>query len=95
FGADSAGALLEQLLGPLLLDFQESFTRGLLRLDPGPEAGLPEPQHPALRPRREDGGAGLAAARVLRQATPASTRGAAASDPGEAAAMAAGITTGR
>ncbi|MFM7267467.1 MAG: DUF2605 family protein [Cyanobium sp.] len=71
FGADSAGALLEQLLSPLLVDFQESFTRGLLLLDHCPEAVLTEPQQQALRQRLEEGLAGLAAARVLRQATPA------------------------
>jgi hypothetical protein len=69
--SDPAAELLEQVLGPLLVDFQESFARGLLLLDHCPEAVLSAPQQQELRQRLEEGLAGLAAARVLRQATPA------------------------
>jgi hypothetical protein len=68
---DSAAELLEQVLAPLLRDFQESFERGLVLLDHCPDRVLQTSARQALRIRLEEGLAGLAAARLLRQATPA------------------------
>jgi hypothetical protein len=66
--SDSAAELLEQVLAPLLVDFQESFERGLVLLAHCPAAVLAEPQQAELRERLEQGLAGLAAARMLRRA---------------------------
>ena len=68
--SDSAAELLEQVLAPLLNDFQESFERGLVLLAHCPEAVLAEPRQGELRGRLEQGLAGLAAARMLRRAAP-------------------------
>lgn len=68
--SDSAAELLEQVLVPLLKDFQESFERGMVLLSHCPETVLPEPQRGELRERLEQGLAGLAAARMLRRAAP-------------------------
>ena len=68
--SDSAAELLEQVLKPLLADFQESFERGLVLLAHCPERVLSADGQVSLRHRLEQGLAGLAAARVLRQAAP-------------------------
>jgi len=69
--SDEAAALLEQVLNPLLRDFEESFSRGLKLLDHCPEQVLAAAARQTLRERLEQGLAGLAAARMLRQAAPA------------------------
>jgi hypothetical protein len=68
---DAAGELLEQVLAPLLEDFQQSFSRGLVLLDHCPERVLAAPGRGALRQRLDQALAELAAARALRQAAPA------------------------
>jgi len=67
---DSAAELLEQVLTPLLADFQGSFERGLVLLQHCPDTVLGAPERTALRRRLQEGLAGLAAARSLRQAAP-------------------------
>jgi hypothetical protein len=69
--SDSAAELLEQVLAPLLQDFQESFERGLVLLEHCPDRVLPPGDRQALRARLEEGLAALAAARMLRRAAPA------------------------
>lgn len=69
--SDTAGELLEQVLTPLLADFQESFERGLVLLEHCPDRVLEEAQRQDLRGRLQEGLAGLAAARLLRRAAPA------------------------
>lgn len=69
--AESAGVLLDQLLGSLLADFEFWFERGLVLLEhcPPEVMGVPEREHLAERlhaARRE-----LVAARALRGAAPA------------------------
>jgi len=68
---ESAGELLEQVLAPLLNDFQESFQRGLVLLQHCPDRVLPEAGRSELKVRLDRGLAELAAARALRQAAPA------------------------
>lgn len=68
--SDSYAELLEQVLAPLLADFQESFERGLVLLRHCPERVLNQADQEELRRRLDQGLAGLAAARVLRQAAP-------------------------
>lgn len=68
---DAAAELLDQVLTPLLVDFQESFERGLLLLEHCPVSVLAEARQGELRQRLEEGLAGLSAARLLRQAAPA------------------------
>jgi hypothetical protein len=67
---ESAGELLEQVLAPLLNDFQQSFDRGLLLLQHCPDRVLPEAARAELKQRLDRAQAELAAARALRQAAP-------------------------
>ena len=69
--SDEAADLLEQVLNPLLRDFQESFERGLLLLEHCPATVLGTAEQQQLRQRLQQGLAALAAARLLRQAAPA------------------------
>lgn len=70
-GADpSAGELLDQVLNPLLLDFEDTFARGLFLLDHCPDRLLPEDRRVALRERLSQAQAELGAARALRSAAP-------------------------
>jgi hypothetical protein len=64
-------ALLEQVLTPLLQDFEESFQRGLLLLEHCPDRVMPSERRDAFRERLEEAQAQLRAARALRAATPA------------------------
>jgi hypothetical protein len=64
-------ALLEQVLTPLLQDFEESFQRGLLLLEHCPDRVMPPERRDAFRERLEEAQAQLRAARALRAATPA------------------------
>ncbi len=64
------GELLDQVLIPLLADFEETFARGQLLLDHCPDPVLPPPRRSALRQRLNEAQAGLAAARALRAAAP-------------------------
>ena len=68
--SESAGELLEQVLAPLLDDFQQSFARGQLLLKHCPDRVLPEAERAELKRRLDQAQAELAAARALRQATP-------------------------
>jgi len=70
FPPESAGELLDQVLAPLLNDFQQSFQRGLVLLQHCPERVLPEAGRTDLKDRLELAQAELAAARALRQAAP-------------------------
>ncbi len=67
---ESAGALLDQVLEPLLEDFAASFDRGFLLLDACPESVLPLTRQHRLMARLEDARRELAAARALRAAAP-------------------------
>ncbi|MFM7753419.1 MAG: DUF2605 family protein [Cyanobium sp.] len=62
------GNLLDQLLQPLLTDYEETFARGLLLLDHCPEHVLPEARQQSLGERLREAQAALAAARALRAA---------------------------
>jgi hypothetical protein len=64
------GQLLDQVLNPLLADFEETFARGLLLLDHCPDRVLPAAGRTALRQRLLEARAGLNAARALRAAAP-------------------------
>jgi hypothetical protein len=64
-------ALLEEVLTPLLQDFDESFQRGLLLLEHCPDRVMPPERRLAFRERLEEAQAQLRAARALRTATPA------------------------
>jgi hypothetical protein len=64
------GQLLDQVLNPLLADFEETFARGLLLLDHCPDRVLPAERRAALRQRLLEARAGLSAARALRAAAP-------------------------
>ncbi|MEB3200570.1 MAG: DUF2605 family protein [Synechococcaceae cyanobacterium] len=68
---DSAGELLDQVLNPLLDDFQASFERGLELLDHCPERVLDPERQQQLRQRLDQASAELRAARALRAAAPA------------------------
>jgi hypothetical protein len=70
-GDPDPGQLLDQVLNPLLTDFQESFDRGLLLLDHCPDRVLQPNQQATLRQRLLQARAGLSAARALRAAAPA------------------------
>jgi hypothetical protein len=70
FPPESAGELLDQVLAPLLNDFQQSFQRGLVLLQHCPERVLSEAGRTDLKDRLELAQAELAAARALRQAAP-------------------------
>jgi hypothetical protein len=67
---ESAGELLEQVLAPLLNDFQQSFQRGLVLLPHCPDRVMAEAGRTGLKERLERAQAELAAARALRQAAP-------------------------
>ena len=67
--SDSAASLLEQVLAPLLDDFQQSFARGLVLLEHCPDRVLTKEARNELKGRLTQGQAELAAARALRQAT--------------------------
>ena len=69
--SDSAGELLEQVLNPLLDDFQQSFDRGLELLDHCPDRVLDGTARDAMRQRLQHARAELHAARALRAAAPA------------------------
>ncbi|MFN9924819.1 MAG: DUF2605 family protein [Cyanobacteriota bacterium] len=69
--AGPPGALLNQLLEPLMQDFSDSFERGLFLLDHCPDPVLDGQQRGAFRERLERARAELRAARALRAATPA------------------------
>ena len=66
----SAGELLEQVLAPLLDDFQQSFSRGQVLLAHCPDQVLQEAERAQLKNRLDRAQAELAAARALRQAAP-------------------------
>jgi hypothetical protein len=67
---ESAGELLEQVLAPLLDDFQQSFSRGQVLLAHCPDRVLTEAERADLKARLDQAQAELAAARALRQAAP-------------------------
>ncbi|MFN9070694.1 MAG: DUF2605 family protein [Cyanobacteriota bacterium] len=69
-GEPEPGELLDQVLIPLLADFEETFARGQVLLDHCPDRVLPPPGRTALRERLTDAQAALAAARALRAAAP-------------------------
>jgi hypothetical protein len=70
-GADgSAGELLDQVLNPLLADFEDTFARGLRLLDHCPDRVLPAERQAALLERLHQAQAALRAARALRAAAP-------------------------
>ena len=64
-------SLLEEVLGPLLADFSESFERGLMLVEHTPERVMPVERRNAFRSRLEQARGELNAARALRAATPA------------------------
>jgi hypothetical protein len=64
-------ALLEEVLTPLLQDFDESFQRGLQLLEHCPDRVMPPERRDTMRERLEEAQAQLRAARALRAATPA------------------------
>jgi hypothetical protein len=64
------GQLLDQVLNPLLADFEETFARGLLLLAHCPERVLAAERQTALRERLLEAQAALGAARALRAAAP-------------------------
>lgn len=70
-GAAGEGALLEQLLEPLLADFGASFERGLDLLAHCPNRVMEGDARERFRQRLLQARAELAAARALRSATPA------------------------
>ncbi|MFN9623150.1 MAG: DUF2605 family protein [Cyanobacteriota bacterium] len=69
-GDPAPGELLNQVLNPLLADFEETFARGLLLLAHCPERVLAAERQIALRERLLEAQAGLSAARALRAAAP-------------------------
>jgi hypothetical protein len=69
--SESAGELLDQVLNPLLDDFQQSFERGLLLIAHTPDRVLAPPAREALGQRLRQALAELQAARALRAAAPA------------------------
>ena len=64
------GQLLDQVLNPLLADFEETFARGLQLLAHCPDRVLHAADRAALRQRLLEAQAGLRAARALRAAAP-------------------------
>lgn len=64
-------ALLEEVLTPLLQDFEESFARGLRLLAHCPEPVMDGERRELFRHRLQEAQAQLGAARALRAATPA------------------------
>jgi hypothetical protein len=69
--SDSAGELLDQVLNPLLDDFQQSFERGLVLIAHCPDRVLPPAARAELDQRLRQAQAELQAARALRAAAPA------------------------
>jgi hypothetical protein len=69
--SDSAGELLDQVLNPLLDDFQQSFERGLVLMAHTPDRVLAPSAREALVQRLRQALAELQAARALRAAAPA------------------------
>ena len=69
--SDAAGELLDQVLNPLLDDFQQSFERGLVLIAHCPDRVLAPPARDALVQRLRQALAELQAARALRAAAPA------------------------
>jgi hypothetical protein len=67
---DPTGPLLEELLVPLLADYQESFDRGLLLLEHCPDAVMAAGERERLQERLEEARHALTAARALRAASP-------------------------
>jgi hypothetical protein len=67
---DPTGPLLEEILVPLLQDYDESFDRGLLLLEHCPETVMAAAEQAALRQRLDEARRSLAAARALRAAAP-------------------------
>ena len=63
--------LLEQVLAPLLSDFEASFARGLELVDHCPDQVMAAEARNRFRQRLQQAQAGLVAARALRAATPA------------------------
>jgi hypothetical protein len=68
--SESAGDLLEQVLAPLLDDFQQSFSRGQVLLAHCPDRVMGQAERAELKARLDRCQAELAAARALRQAAP-------------------------
>jgi hypothetical protein len=64
------GQLLDQVLNPLLMDFEDTFARGLQLLEHCPERVLATDRQGSLRQRLLEAQAGLHAARALRAAAP-------------------------
>jgi hypothetical protein len=64
-------SLLEEVLGPLLVDFGESFERGLLLVEHTPDRVMAPERRQTFRRRLEQARGELQAARALRAATPA------------------------
>jgi hypothetical protein len=67
---ESAGVLLDQLLGSLLVDFEFWFVRGLVLLEHCPTEVMGGPQRDKLAGRLQAARRELAAARALRGAAP-------------------------
>jgi acetyl esterase/lipase len=67
---DPTGPLLDELLVPLLADYEEAFDRGLLLLEHCPDAVMAASERERLRERLEEARHALAAARALRAASP-------------------------
>jgi hypothetical protein len=68
--SQSAGLLLDQLLGSLLSDFDFWFSRGLVLLQHCPDAVMTTAEREALADRLDTARKELAAARSLRSAAP-------------------------
>ncbi len=64
------GDLLDQVLLPLLTDYEETFARGFVLLEHCPDRVLSEARRQALRERLGEAQAALGAARALRAAAP-------------------------
>lgn len=71
-GSDEAGALLDQLLDPLLEDFFLWFGRGKVLLEHCPDAVMPAEERAAMADQLESSTRALVAARSLRAAVPVS-----------------------
>ncbi len=69
-GDPEPGQLLDQVLNPLLADFEETFARGLQLLAHCPDRVLSPDGRATLTQRLLDARAGLGAARALRAAAP-------------------------
>ena len=69
-GDPEPGQLLDQVLNPLLADFEESFARGLQLLAHCPDHVLAAGSRASLEQRLRDAQGGLSAARALRAAAP-------------------------